>query len=296
MKEWLTAREIAAENLPHLPITESAIVRLAKREAWNVHPSYQRKREGNGGGLEYHFRILPSLAQIAYFQRHVVVGDDAAAPTPSDDAPSLTARGTRERDARLAILAAYEKFSRGLSLNQQACIQLFCDRYETGFIKIDDWVKELVPSFGRRTLYRWLSAKRCAETDKLAVDRGQARAGTGVLDNAEGGRVRGHMLALIAHQPHLSAAQVRKLCRAEFGDTIIVVSKGVDKAIEMPPVRTCPHVLTGLKETHKVELLKLTNPDKFRSTMLPSGTGMYSHITTPNELWQIDASPVDADG
>ncbi|MGO7903623.1 DDE-type integrase/transposase/recombinase [Rhizobium leguminosarum] len=294
MKEWLTAREIAFEALPYIPTTESAVVRLAKREAWDQHPSYSRERSGKGGGIEYHYRVLPSLAQIAYFQKYSIVGEQA------DDAPAapvaqvLSDRAKTERDARLAIIAAFEMFSRGLRLNKQARIQLFCDRYETAFIKVDDWVKEKVPSVSRRTLHRWLSARKSGRTDALAVDRSKARAGTGVLDIAENGRVRGHILGLIAHQPHLTAAQIRKLCRAEFGDVLKLVSKGVEKTVPMPPVRTIQHFLKALKEMHKVELLKLTNPDKFRSTMLPSGTGMLAHISQPNELWQIDASPVDA--
>ncbi|MGY5789090.1 transposase len=295
MKEWLTAREIAEQQLPTMPDSERGVQIYADRECWNHHPSYARARAGRGGGSEYHFRILPSLAQIAYFQRHVVVGDIVQTDEVSaSSGEPLTERAKLERDARLAVLAAYEKFSRGLRLNQQACVQLFCDRYETAFIKVDDWVKDILPSVGRRTLLRWLSAKQTGQTDSLGVDRSKARAGTGTLDTANGGMVRAHILGLIAHQPHLSGAQVRKLCRAEFGDSINVVSKGTAKAVEMPPVRTFQHFLKSLKETHKVELLKLTNPDKFRSTMLPSGRGMYSHVTTPNELWQIDASPVDA--
>ncbi len=59
-------------------------------------------------------------------------------------------------------------------------------------------------------------------------------------------------------------------------------------------MRTFQHVISRLSEKHKVALTKETNPDKYRSTMKLRGTNAYSWIKEPNELWMIDASPVDA--
>lgn len=297
MKIWLTAREIAEEQLPELPKTESAIIRLAKREGWNTHPCYVRDREAVGGGLEYDYRLMPTLAQVAYVQRHMVVGTDLddGAPTPATPAASTVSnRAAMERDARLAVLAAFDRFARGMRLHQRACMQIFADRYEMGMIKVDDWVKDLVPSVSKRSIARWRALKSNGAENALAIDRSKARAGTGVLDTANDGKVRRFILALVASAPHLAAAEIRTQCRFKFGDSVDVVSKGVQKTIELPPIRTFQHFLKVLKETHTVELTKLTNPDKFRSTMALSGVGTLRHITEPNALWQIDASPVDA--
>lgn len=295
MKEWLTAREIAAENLPDLPSTESAIIRLAERSAWDSHPSYCRPRKGRGGGSEYHYRILPTLAQVAYVQQHMVVGAvETVRPSSDVQSPLVSGRAGEERDARLAVIAAFETFSRGLRLNRQACIAVFCDKYEMGSIKVDAWVKEKIPTVSRRSLWRWMSIKRLGMVDALAVDRSKARAGSGILETSNEGKVRAFILGLIAHAPQLSADAVRTQLRGEFGDTLNVVSKGVSKTVKIPEIRTFQLFLNTMKEKHKVELLKLTNPDKYRSTMHPSGRGMHSDITRPNELWQIDASPVDA--
>lgn len=294
LKDWLTAREIAAEALPDMPVTESAVIRLADREAWNTHPTYARKRQGRGGGMEYHFRLLPTLAQVAYVQKHMTVGAVPARQETVPEGPIVQGRPGLERDARLAVIAAFELFERGLRLNRQGCLAVFCDKYEMGSIKVEDWVKQTIPSVSRRSLMRWMSIKRLGCVDNLAVDRSKARAGTGVLDTANGGKVKAFVLSLIAHAPQLSAAQVRTQVEDEFGDALQVVSKGVQSSIEVPPIRTFQHFLKVLKETHKVELVKLTNPDKFRSTMALSGVGTLRHITDPNALWQIDASPVDA--
>lgn len=68
--DWLTAAQIA--GLPGLPATESAVIRLIKRRAWQV-PERQwsednpkgtwRRRQGRGGGVEYHLSLLPPEAQ-----------------------------------------------------------------------------------------------------------------------------------------------------------------------------------------------------------------------------------------
>jgi len=296
MRQWLTAREIADAALPGLPATKSGLIRFASAAGWDNHPSFCRERSGQGGGLEYHYHLLPALAQIAWAQRNMTVGAPAEiepAPLPADDG-SLSARGREERDARLAVVKAYEVFIRGLNLGHATHLQVFCAKYNAGSIDVAGWVRELVPTVAKRSLMRWRKHKRDGKTTRLARDPGQARKGTGVLDTAEGGRVRMHILGLIAAQPFLSAHHVRTLCRAEFGDCLKTVSKGVETTVELPPVRTFQHALKTWKVEHRVELLKLTNPDKYRSTMKPTGRGALRHVTEPNQLWQIDASPVDA--
>lgn len=293
MKDWLTAREIAAEQLPDMPRDVSGIWRMAQREGWDERTSQARARAGRGGATEYHLSLLPTLAQVAYQQKHIVIQLPVKPAKPAPDT-SLTARAQKERDARLAIVAAFEKFSRGMQLGYATRVQVFTDKFNAGSLNIDPWVLEIIPSLSKRTLARWQSQKRDGRANSLAHDPAQARKGTGILDTANGGAVSAFMLALITHQPHLSGHHVRTMCRSEFGDTLKVVSKGVETTIPMPPVRTFQHALKGLKEKHKVELLKLTNPDRYRSHMAPAGIGMLRHITEPNQLWQIDASPVDA--
>ncbi|MCO5082612.1 MAG: DDE-type integrase/transposase/recombinase [Rhizobiaceae bacterium] len=296
--EWLTAREIAAECLPDIPSTERGVQLIAERNGWDG-TSLARKRGGRGGATEYHVSLLPLLAQVAFTQKRMRVDmPEPALPetpaTPSLSAPSLSARAQLARDARLAIVAAFDRFSRSVQLNFATRVQIFVDKYNAGSLAVDEWVREAVPSLSKRTLMRFRAKKRAGGTEALAHDPAQSRKGTGILDQANGGRVRAFMLGLIAHQPHLSADAVRVQCRAEFGDIVHVVLKGEKTYIELPPVRTFQHVLKRLKEEHRVELIKLTNPDQYRSTLALSGVGTLRHVTEPNQLWQIDASPVDA--
>lgn len=296
--EWLTAREIAAECLPDMPSTESAVIRRAEREGWDG-TSLARKRVGRGGATEYHLSLLPLLAQVAFTQKRMRVDmPEPALPetpaTPSLSAPSLTARAQLARDARLAIVAAFDRFSRSVQLNFATRVQIFVDKYNAGSLAVDEWVREAVPSLSKRTLMRFRAKKRAGGGEALAHDPAKSRKGTGILDQANGGKVRAFMLGLIAYRDHLSAEEVRTQCRAEFGDIVHVVLKGEKTYIELPPVRTFQHTLKRLKQEHRVELIKLTNPDLYRSTLALSGVGTLRHVTEPNQLWQIDASPVDA--
>lgn len=297
MKEWLSAKEIAEERLPQVPETESGVIRLADRSGWNDHP-YSRKRSGRGGGMEYRYLLLPVAAQIAYLQRYRIVGAEQPGPETAEPflAANLPDKARQERDARLAILAAYDDFLKGVRAQNRApntALNLFSIKYNNRSLQVKEWVRDVIPSISPRSIMRWRATAK-KDADALAVDRSKGRKGSGVLETANEGAVKAFILGLIAHAPHLSGKQVLTQCRAEFGDSLKVVSKGTKIIVEIPAERTFQLFLKTLKETHKVELLKMTNPDKYRSTMLPSGTGTYSHVTDPNGLWMIDASPVDA--
>ncbi|ADZ72430.1 DDE-type integrase/transposase/recombinase [Polymorphum gilvum] len=299
MTEWLTAREIAELGLPGLPGTERGVRLLAESERWHANPAYARDRVGRGGGLEYHIALLPTLARLAYETLHRRIetpapdetAEPSAAPAP---APGTgTDRAAMERDARLAIVAAYEDYAKGQRLGQASLTQTFVARYNAGKLSVDDWIGAMVPHLSKRTLARWRAAKK-QSPDLLGFDPSTARKGKAVLETANGGALRTFILALIAHQPHLSGAHVRTLCRDEFGDEIRAIKGGIETALPMPPVRTFQHFLRRLKSAEKVALTRLTNPDRYRSTMAPSGVGSLRFITEANTLWQIDASPVDA--
>lgn len=112
MKEWFTAAELAALRLPLMPEAPSAMIRLAKRQEWN-RPDREctaetplgvwRKREGRGGGIEYHYSLLPSAVQA----RLLVEGK--AGPEIPEAAPE-----TERRKAKASTAAAetWEWFDR----------------------------------------------------------------------------------------------------------------------------------------------------------------------------------------
>lgn len=292
MKLWYSAAELAELALPGLPGTERNIRALAERKGWNSNKRLSRERAGRGGGMEYRIELLPVEARMhllaQYVEPEAGVIETAAAPDLSDVSPS--AKGAAEaRDARLHLIGLFKGWHANVGLGTYTGIATFTDLYNGGHVAAPAWVRSVVRQVSARTFWRWMQASRSGEVDRLGVDRGAARRGKGIMEEAEGGALKAKVLTLIAHQPHLSADHLRTMCRDAFGDTISYR----DTRVPMPTIRAFQTLLKGLKTTHKAELLALHNPDAFKSRMRVSGSRAHL-IQRLNEQWQIDASPVDA--
>lgn len=60
---WWSAAELAEAGLPDLPTTKRRVNALADRCGWAAQKGLARRREGRGGGWEYHWTLLPRRAQ-----------------------------------------------------------------------------------------------------------------------------------------------------------------------------------------------------------------------------------------
>lgn len=291
MKLFLTAQEIADLQLPDMPGTKRNINIYADRQGWTSHSALVRPRLGRegGGGWEYHIDLLPMPARLEYIRRYFNLLPEEPAPVvPAGDTATRTE--ALVRDARAVILQRVTRFTGDTGLSVMSADRLYAELYNTGFAGTPAWVRGTVKQLSGRTLARWRSEAAAHGVDALASDPSKNRKGTGVLDLANDGRVREWMLALIIYQPHLSGFEVRRQCRAEFGDLLDVRGK----AVSVPPVRAFQRVIAQLKAENTVLITKLTNPDQYRSTLAPAGVGTYRWVKEPNQLWMIDASPVDA--
>lgn len=295
MKMWFTAQELADASAQclfrDLPATKMGILKLADREGWDRHHALVRRRPGRegGGGFEYHIEQLPLSIRLGYIARQFAF-DPAATERPVAEADGLSERGRELRDAKITIVEMADAFRRQTSLAAHAADACFADLFNHGSLPAPEWLRSAIKSLSRRTIANYREAVR-QDASRLGRDPAQSRKGTGLLDTANGGEVRNFILALVAMQPHLAAREVRKQCRAEFGDQ---VADRQGELKPMPPERTFQHFLKGLKASNDVMLTKLTDPDRFRSHYALSGVGALRHVTEPNQLWQIDASPVDA--
>lgn len=116
VKEWFSAAEIA--GLPGLPETKSGVLFKIERERWTG-----RKRQGRGGGREYHITSLPPATQA-----HLLLRDHAKptaqtkpAPIPSqpplpvsaeNSRPPQTETETNRQARRESLWRLYEKVSK----------------------------------------------------------------------------------------------------------------------------------------------------------------------------------------
>ncbi|MEL7098256.1 MAG: transposase domain-containing protein [Pseudomonadota bacterium] len=62
-KHWWTAAELAASGLPGVPGTKRSVTRMAQRDGWHDIPDATRSKIGRGGGVQYHWSVLPDLAK-----------------------------------------------------------------------------------------------------------------------------------------------------------------------------------------------------------------------------------------
>ncbi|MBB4267797.1 transposase domain-containing protein [Roseospira visakhapatnamensis] len=87
MTDWLTAAEIADLRLPGMPRTREATTRRARdwqvpdrRWSNNRAEGVWRRRAGRGGGVEYHYSVLPPRARAAFLRRRGLAAPAAEAP------------------------------------------------------------------------------------------------------------------------------------------------------------------------------------------------------------------------
>lgn len=291
MKLWVTSSEIANLELPGMPTTDRGVRMLAEREDWARFSSLCRPRAGRGGGMEYHVTLLPVAARVAYYRASgnfdlADAGARAAQAAP-DAAPGTAPAASLALDARLAVLGAFRAFQRAAELKQTVAVAYFVDLFNVGKADVPLWVRDHLPRLSSRSVLRWLSASQEA-VQRLAVDRGAARRGKGALEAGAGGRVKTYALALVAHNPLYTARQIHETLQAEFGSHVDVDGE----LLPLPGLRAFERALKRWRAAHQTELLALTNPDAFVSQKRVSGS--YDQATRLNELWQIDASPVDA--
>jgi putative transposase len=289
MKLWLTAQEIADLKLDGFPISKFGMQKRIERDGWADTPLCRRRegREG-GGGYEYHIDLFPLPQKLAYASGFVQIEQEDFR-TETD--VSLSAAERQARDARLVLLKVADRFRKSSDMNAVAADDLFSELYEQGQVPVPEWVREAVKRLSRRTLARWRS-DALSDMNRLAHDPSSARKGTGILDRAEGGRLKAYCLAVHASNQFLSAKHIRNAAIAEFGKTILVETKRGQERVVLPPLRTFQNALKGWKAEHGNELLKITDPDAYKSKVRFVASGA-NRVNRLNERWEIDASPSD---
>lgn len=295
MKLWFTAAELAdavvAGLMEGLPRTQRGVQLLARRENWERYSALARLRAGRagGGGLEYHIDVLPAPVRLGYLSRHVVVtASDARPAIPGEDVP-LTGRGRQSRDARLVILSVADRYKQGNRLSAVASDGYFATLFNAGEVEIAPWVRGIVKRISGRTLARWRAARDRKGAAALAYDPALSRKDTGILSRAEEGAVRDFILGLLAKNPFSSTEHIRNTVIARFGPSLDVA--GARRPV--PGLRGFQFAIADLRRGFRNELTKLTDPDGYRSKVEFVATGT-STAHRLNEVWQIDASPLDA--
>jgi transposase InsO family protein len=78
---WWSAAELAEAGLPDVPNTKRGVNDMAKREGWDRQEGKVRRRKARGGGLEYHFTVLPMRARL----KLTSFGQEEKSPRPTSE-------------------------------------------------------------------------------------------------------------------------------------------------------------------------------------------------------------------
>ncbi|ARE85030.1 bacteriophage Mu transposase [Roseovarius mucosus] len=122
-QEWWSAADLAEAGLPDLPGTKRKINQLAEREGWARHAGKVRRRKGAGGGLEYHWSLLPIRARMRLSAD--LINAPAARPGKDEAWERFAAAGDKARaeaEARLEAIAEVELLE-GAGLTRSAAVR-----------------------------------------------------------------------------------------------------------------------------------------------------------------------------
>lgn len=179
-------------------------------------------------------------------------------------------------------------------MSLRASDDAFAKLWNDGRIVAPDWVREHVQRVGGKTLRRW---RTWSAQEPTRLNNTQGRSGSNnasVLWLANDGAIAELVGGAIARQPHLTAAHVRALIRAAFGDDIETVgADGIVSRVALPQERAVRRFISEWKSKNKLALTRLTNPDRFKSAYRVSGLTRNGDVERINQRWQIDASPAD---
>ncbi len=278
--DWLTAAELAGLKLAGLPASKRRINAHAERHGWRD-SGKARRRQGAGGGWEYHISLLPDTALDDLLARRFSASAAAGIELPQAQGDAMARAQARARIV-LAAQAAH------LGQGRTASYEYFCRLYNAGKVPVSDEVRRLVPSVSAASLRRWRKWMQAGDMMRLA-GASRRRRGRSPIDRANDGALGRYVAGLLIARPQLSAVQIRDLAIAQFGEVIDLNGK----ECPMPSVRSFQRWLDAFRREHAAAIARATNPDLYKSKYRHAGGSRDGWVRAVNDLWEIDASPAD---
>lgn len=264
-KRWLTAAEAAAENLPAMPAKRTLQLALSSREIAS------RRRQGRGGGREFHWTELPREAREEYLKRY-----GAACEQADESATAKSARKDLKAEARRLIVDAANAFVAERNAGIEKGLKAFSELYARRKCKLDAWVYEIEPAAAPQRLRKWDRKIRTRGTGALIDTRGR-KAHSGLFDRDL--VLRTYCIAALGARPHLSCPQLRAAIRTDLQRDI--------------PLRTVQAFAGEFRKANSGALKALANPDAHRSHHKPAFGSRSADIVRINQRWEIDATRAD---
>ena len=139
-QHWWSAAELAEAGLPDLPTTKRKVNAMADRENWRAQPNKTRRRRGVGGGVEYHWSLLPIRARLALTTR----GEASEEPRLSrSDAwtrfEKANAKAQKKAQDKLLVIRAVEEIE-GAGLSRSLAVGTAATRFGVSEKAIWNWL------------------------------------------------------------------------------------------------------------------------------------------------------------
>ena len=263
MKTWWSAQELALQTLPGLPTTKFRINSMAADLGWSNRTdasgmALARARKGKGGGIEYHYTVLPVPAVAALVARGLVVNMDTASRpiagrselwSAFDGLPETKKAVARFRldvlkEAEALCAAGYSKTGAAAQV-----VQVHGARYRAG--EGDEH------KFSPQTLYNWQKAVRhLSRGDWLPAlaPQTQGRTATAECDPEAWEFLKGDFLRL--SKPTFSSCWDRLVDTAAVRGWSLPSAKTMERRIE----REIPAAVRVLAREGKEALARMYPP------------------------------------
>jgi transposase InsO family protein len=269
-RQWLTAAEAAEERLPGLPSTKRQMNRIISAGIKT------RKRDGRGGGREFHWTDLPSAeAQGAYLKRY---GQQA----PAQIERKRTVGGKELlAEARELIASAARDYIAAHKLDAGAGLKAFSEAYETRQLAIEPWVFNVVPAVQPHQVRVWQRKLKKGCGFVALVDQRGRPTGSAIDADPE---LRNFIAAQLGARPGLSCTALRKAI------ALPPEKNGLGRDI---PLRSLQRFAAPLRPNKNALMKAAAHPDAFRSHHRASLGSRSQHVTMINQLWEMDATRGD---
>ena len=186
-----------------------------------------------------------------------------------------TARSRAE--ARASLVSALETYLRATGKAATTGRTLFAEAYNAGEIEVEPFVRELIPNTCANSLHNWQKKLHLAGIASLAGNYGHRR-GTGLAANRE---IVDFIQAMLADHPHCSCKHIRRGMIARFGEE------------KTPTLRSLQRFVETWKRENVSALLKIANPDAWRSKFQSAAGSASAGVERLNQLWEIDSTKGD---
>jgi len=301
MNEWYSAKELL--GVAGMPSTTQGINKAARTKAWQ-----SRKRDGQGGGKEYHISSLPQATRVALklaahedaktSNEHVRDGAVAGAMlrlqnTVEDtldntkreqglaDASMLKGNARSRMDARIQVLQRFDAWLERYDGAPSVARYVFAEAFNAGKIDLEAWVTGHLRGgkISAASLSRWQKQLKKQGLSSLSGGYGN-RKGTGLLDSHAG--QRDFITAMICEYPHASATHFHRALHARFGDEAVDISE-----------RSLQRWVKNWKHDNPRLLLRMTNPDAWKNQFMFAAGSYSDDVMRLNQRWELDSTPAD---